>query len=66
VGWGQFMPFFRYQEFQADTGDTDRFEVCANYIIEPYNAFLTGYYGETDVEGVGDTDSFTLALQMQF
>jgi len=78
VGWGRFMPFVRYQELMADGAtsgvgvntagdrDTSRIEVGANYIIEPYNAFLTGYYGETDVEGVGETDSVTLALQMQF
>jgi hypothetical protein len=78
VGWGRFMPFVRFQEFMADGGtsgvgvntagsvDTQRLEVGANYIIEPYNAFLTAYYGETEVTGAGDTDSFTLALQMQF
>jgi len=78
MGWGQFMPFVRYQKFAADgattsasvntTGDIDtkRFEVGVNYIIEPYNALITAVYGDTKVTGASSTNSFNVSLQMQF
>lgn len=78
VGWGQFMPFVRYQKFAADgatssasvntTGDIDtkKFEVGMNYIIEPYNALITAAYGDTKVTGASSTNSFNVSLQMQF
>lgn len=78
VGWGQFMPFVRYQKFAADGAtssasvntkgdiDTKRFEVGVNYIIEPYNALITATYGDTKVTGAKSTNSFNVSLQMQF
>lgn len=66
VGWGKFMPFARYQEFDADAGKTDKWEVGTNYVIEPYNALITAAYSETDVEGGSKTDAINVSLQFQF
>lgn len=77
VGWGKFMPFVRYQKFDADgttsattnvrTGnDTKRFEIGTNYVIAPYNAMITATYGKTDTSTTSDTNDIKIALQMQF
>ncbi len=78
VGWGQFMPFVRYQKFDADGGtngasvntagdiDTKRFEVGFNYVMEPYNALITAAYSDTKVTGLSSTDAINVALQFQF
>lgn len=78
VGWGQFMPFVRYQKFAADgatssaslntTGgiDTKKFEIGMNYVIQPYNALITASYGDTKVTGQKSIDSLYVALQLQF
>lgn len=78
VGWGQFMPFVRYQKFEADGAtnalsvntagdvDTKRYEIGVNYIIEPYNALITAVYGDTKVTGSDSINSFNVALQIQF
>ena len=78
VGWGQFMPFVRYQKFDADgatsatgvntTGDVDtkRFEIGTNYVMEPYNAVVTAVYGDTKTTGASDINSFMVSLQVQF
>lgn len=67
VGWGKFMPFARYQEFDADNGiKTDKYEIGTNYVIEPYNALITAAYSETDVTGGDKTNAFNVSLQFQF
>jgi hypothetical protein len=67
VGWGQFQPFVRYQEFSADNDiDTSRYDLGVNYVIDGYNAQLSSFYSNTDVTGASDVDAFTVALQVQF
>lgn len=78
VGWGQFMPFVRYQKFAADgatnaasvntTGgvDTKKVELGMNYVMQPYNALITAAYGQTKVTGNSTVDSLNVALQLQF
>lgn len=78
VGWGQFMPFVRYQKFEADGGtnglsintagdiDTKRIELGFNYVMEPYNAVITTTYSDTKVTGASSTDAVRVAVQFQF
>jgi len=67
VGWGKFMPFVRYQEFDADNDvKTDRIDVGVHYVMEPYNALITAQYQDTDVTGAGSTDAFLVSMQYQF
>lgn len=67
VGWGKFMPFVRYQEFDADNNiKTERTDIGLNYVIAPYNALISAEYQKTDVTRANDTDAFLVSLQMQF
>ncbi len=67
VGWGKFMPFVRYQEFDADSNvKTEKMEVGTNYIIAPYNALFTAAYSTTETTGASDTDAFMVSMQFQF
>jgi hypothetical protein len=67
VGWGKFMPFVRYQEFDADNNvKTERLDVGVNYVMEPYNALITAQYQDTDVTGASSTDAFLVSMQFQF
>ncbi|MFA6040590.1 MAG: porin [Methylophilus sp.] len=67
VGWGQFMPFLRYQQFDADSKvKTERYEVGMNYVIAPYNALITATYGDTKVTAASSVNSFKVAMQFQF
>ncbi|MDO9051272.1 MAG: porin [Methylotenera sp.] len=79
VGWGQFMPFVRYQKFDSDAnttfkasgavdlaGETKRYEIGTNYIIAPYNALITATYSDTKISGASSANAFNVALQFQF
>jgi hypothetical protein len=67
VGWGQLQPFVRYQKFNPDTDiDTRKYDVGVNYIIDGYNAQISGAYSNTEVTGASDVDAFTVAMQFQF
>lgn len=67
VGWGKFMPFARYQEFDADNNiETERMDLGVNYVIAPYNALISAEYQKTEVTGASDTDAILISLQMQF
>jgi hypothetical protein len=67
VGWGKFMPFVRYQEFDADNNvKTERMDVGINYVMAPYNAIISAEYQETDVSGAGKTDAILISMQYQF
>ncbi|OYZ07575.1 MAG: porin [Methylophilales bacterium 16-45-7] len=67
VGWGKFMPFARYQEFDADNNiKTERMDFGVNYVIAPYNALISAEYQKTEVTGASDTDAILISLQMQF
>jgi hypothetical protein len=75
VGWGKFMPFARYQEFDADSNvKTKRTDLGVNYVMAPYNALISAEYQKKDVSGSGSvglpnrgkTDAILISLQMQF
>lgn len=69
VGWGQFMPFVRYQKFDSDAAVADtikKYEIGTNYVIEPYNATITAAYSDTKVTGSSSINAFTVAMQFQF
>ena len=67
VGWGQFQPFVRYQEFTPDdTIDTKKSDLGINYIIDGYNAQVSGVYSNTEVTGDPDVSAINVALQVQF
>lgn len=67
VGWGQFQPFVRYQKFSPDTNiDIKKYDLGVNYIIDGYNAQVSGVYSNTEVTGASDTKAINVALQFQF
>ena len=66
VGWGQFMPFVRYQSFDADAGETERTDFGVNYFIDGYNASVTAVYRDLERDGLADQDQFVVSMQLQF
>lgn len=69
VGSGQLQPFVRYQKFDDDTKvSTKKTDVGVNYIIESYNAQISGTYSKTDVTATTTTSTnmFAMGLQVQF
>jgi hypothetical protein len=72
VGWGQFQPFIRYQNFDADDNtETERTDYGVAYIIDGYNAQVSARYSDKDVDSrvAADdksTDIFAVELQLQF
>jgi hypothetical protein len=67
VGWGQFMPFVHYQNFDADNDiETERTDFGVNYIIDGYNAQITAVYRDLEVTGNPDQDAFVISTQLQF
>jgi hypothetical protein len=67
VGWGQFMPIVRYQNFDADNGiETERTDFGVNYVIDGYNASIMGVYRSTEETGSDDSDAFVISSQLQF
>jgi len=66
VGWGQFMPFVRYQSFDSDAGETERTDFGVNYFIDGYNASVTAVYRDLERDGLADQDQFVVSMQLQF
>lgn len=78
VGWGQFMPFIRYQKFEADgvttsksdntrkNADTTKSELGINYVIDPYNMVITASYSNTKVTDKDNLSALKVAVQFQF
>lgn len=74
IGWGKFMPFARYQEFDADNNvKTDRVDVGVNYVMAPYNAVISAEYQNTGLSGSGvaagvnkNVDAILISMQYQF
>lgn len=68
VGWGQFQPYVRYQQFETDgTGaKTKQADYGLNYIIDGSNAKLSATYTKGSVTTKPDTNSFVIGLQLQF
>jgi len=79
AGWGQFMPFVRYQKFDSDAttsftpggsvalaGETKKYEIGTNYVMEPYNALITAAISKTKVSDADSINAINVALQFQF
>ncbi|MDX1572982.1 MAG: porin [Methylophaga sp.] len=69
VGWGQFMPFVRYQSFDTDdttVGEIERTDFGVNYIIDGYNASITAVYKDLESDFADDQDIFDVSVQLQF
>ena len=67
IGWGKFMPFARYQEFDADDNiKTERMDFGVNYVMAAYNALISAEYQKTEVTGATDTDDVLISMQYQF
>lgn len=67
VGWGKFQPFVRYQKFNADTNiDTRKYDLGVSYIIDGYNAQISGVYSDTKITGSSSTNAINVAMQFQF
>ena len=67
---GQFQPYVRYQGYNRDmkndtgnTGYTDRREAGINYVIDGFNAKITGFWRQSD--DTTSEDRFVLAMQYQ-
>jgi hypothetical protein len=68
LGIGQLQPMVRYQELDTDTvGDTERWDIGLNYIIDGHNARISILYADVDAPGsLADVDIFRLGVQLQF
>lgn len=67
VGWGKFQPFVRYQKFDPDTNiSTRKYDLGLAYIIDGYNAQVTGTFSDKKVTNSSSTDAFNVAVQFQF
>ena len=69
TGWGAFMPFARYQKFDSDAavfGETKKYEIGTNYVMEPYNALITAAISKTKVSDADSVNAINVALQFQF
>jgi len=67
VGWGQFQPYVRFQKFQPDSGiDDKRTDLGSAYIIDGYNAQLSGYYSHEEKTASKDINAINVAMQFQF
>lgn len=67
VGWGKFQPFLRWQKFQADSGtDTKQYDLGTAYIIDGYNAQVSGFYSNKEVTASKDINAINVAMQFQF
>jgi hypothetical protein len=72
IGWGQFQPFIRYQEFKRSVGSTTRKETDfgINYIIKGPNAKISAMYTKFDDNAlpvlVRELDRFILGVQLQY
>ena len=67
-GWGKFQPFAQYQKFDSDaTSTTERkYDLGLAYVIDPYNAEITGKYINDKLEGKSSVSTFMVATQFQF
>jgi hypothetical protein len=68
VGWGQFQPFFRYQNFDNDLTHlgADQYDLGVNYVISGHNARVTIDYSKDEGGGVADYDRIIAGIQLQF
>jgi hypothetical protein len=68
IGWGQFQPFFRYQDYDNDLNhlSSSEYDFGVNYVISGHNARISLDYSKNDGGGVADYDRFIAGIQLQF
>ena len=67
VGWGRFQPFVRWQRFNDDANiKPKQYDVGLLYVIDGYNAQLSGTYRKTKNKLGLNVDAFIAAMQIQF
>jgi len=68
VGWGQFQPFFRYQDFDNDInhGSSRQYDVGVNYVISGHNARISADFTENEGTAVASYNRVILGVQLQF
>jgi hypothetical protein len=67
VGIGQLQPFVRYQKFDADTNvSSKQYDLGVNYIIESYNAQISGTYSKNQTTALADVNTFKVSMQFQY
>jgi hypothetical protein len=68
IGWGQFQPFFRYQNFDNDLThlSSSEYDLGVNYVIDAHNARISLDYSKNDGGGVQGFDRFIAGIQLQF
>jgi hypothetical protein len=68
VGWGQFQPFFRYQNFDNSIThlSADEYDLGVNYVIKGHNARVSLDYSKNEGGGIADYDRIIAGIQLQF
>lgn len=67
LGWGKLQPFYRYQKFNADSGDDRKVnDFGVNYVIDGANTRLTATYRTDKAGSASSIDSVILGMQLQF
>lgn len=67
VGSGKLQPFVRYQKFDADTKvSSKQYDLGVNYIIESYNAQISGTYSNNQTTALADVNTFKVSMQFQY
>lgn len=78
VGWGQLMPFVRYQHYSADgitnplgintavRSERTKVDYGLNYVIEPYNAMISAVYSNSKTTGFQKIDAINVLMQFQY
>jgi hypothetical protein len=68
VGWGQFQPFVRYQDYDNSLNHTSssEYDFGVNYVIKGHNARISLDYSKNDGGGIASYDRFIAGLQLQF
>lgn len=68
VGWGEFQPAFRFQQFHNDLTNvtTQAYDAGVNYIISGHNARISADYTLTEETAKADVSTFVLGVQLQF
>jgi hypothetical protein len=68
VGWGQFQPFFRYQNFDNSLTHigADQYDLGFNYVISGHNARVSIDYSKNEGGGTADFDRIIAGIQLQF
>ena len=72
VGWGQFQPFIRHQNYDRDLARTTNkaTDFGLNYIINGFNAKVSAVYSKRDdsalAPGLTGSKQFVVGVQLQY